>query len=110
MRYIVVLLANEWNSQKFERKDAFAKIGLTNAPADCEGMVPCLFKWGRETVPRENILFIDHPLNPVPQPVDFDELVRQNAIMILEVILDLMGGILVRNPENAQLLMCGPRS
>ena len=106
MSYIVVFIGREWEGRKFEHEGSFQKIGITDASPDCLECVPCRFSWGEAKIPRVQVLFIDKP-NSVLAGFEenyFEELLKNNKYLILEVLLDLLGGIIVRNQESTKSL------
>jgi hypothetical protein len=104
MSYIVVLLdakriLKDKNSLLAE---PFQKIGVTDASPDPNpiGLITCTFSWGKTVISREKVLFIVRLKQTFSEPINFAELIQEYKYEILEALLGLTGGILVRNPEN----------
>jgi hypothetical protein len=104
MQNIVVLLLTEFQGQIFQNQDVHKKIGVTYSPPDIRDVL-CEFHWGDAIVPREQILFIGPPIieiieDQLSDPIIFQDFVKANQDLIFETLLDLLGGILVRNSDN----------
>jgi hypothetical protein len=104
MQSIVVLLPTEFQGQIFEKQEVWKKIGVTYSPVGI-GDVLCEFYWGEAMVPREQLLFIGPSIMEIREDQLSDSTIFQNFVkanqgLILETLLDLLGGILVRNSDN----------
>jgi hypothetical protein len=105
MQRIVVLLPKEFKGRLFQNQNVWKKIGVTYTSPDLEDEILCIFNWGEAMVPRKDILFIGPPLAEIRDDqlheIDvFRNFIELNQSFVLEVILDLFDGILVRNPDN----------